>query len=76
MRRFQLVWFLIFLSLFIIHPVYAQTRSSKSEAPPVQRLEKVLRDLESIDESGHQILKDQDATIAEIKNLKIWARKR
>ena len=76
MRRFQLVVSLVFLSLFFVHPVYAQTQSSKKEAPPVQRLEQLLRDLENIDENGRQILKNQDATMAEIENLKIWARKR
>ena len=76
MRRFGFVLPFIFLSLFIIHPIYVQAQSSKSELVPLQRLEELLRDLETVDESGRQILKDQDATIAEIENLKIWVRKR
>ena len=76
MKRLALV--LIFaVSLFaVIYPASLHAQSPKEELPPMQRLEKLLRDLEVIEKEGHQILEQQNATLDEINNLKIWARKR
>jgi hypothetical protein len=73
MKRFA--FDLLLLSLFVISPAFIQAQPSKNELLPIQRLEKLLRDLETIETDGRRILEHQDTTIAEIKNLKVWTRK-
>ena len=75
MGRFAFV--LAFVLLFFGNGLpFAHAQSSKEESASPQRLEGILRDLKTLEEEQRQILTRQDDMVAEVKNLKIWVRKR
>lgn len=70
----MVVFFLVFSIVCPSLPSsWAQTGRDAQEIS--ERLDRLIKEVELIEEKQQQIFADQDKTIEKIKNLKIWTRK-
>jgi hypothetical protein len=72
MKRLAVIFVMV---LFLSGSNSASLKAQSAEEQSQKRLEIILRDLQNIETVQQQILVNQEQTLAEVKNLKIRARK-